>query len=305
MGNSNPPIVIPVARPDISGNEEKYVVEAMRSSWISSIGGYIDRFERDFAGMCGAESSLAVANGTVALHLALLAFEIGLGDEVVVPSMTFVATANAVRYVGAEPVFVDVDPANWCIDPRLIEAAISPRTKAIVAVHAYGHPADMDAINEIARKHGLAVIEDAAEAHFATCRGRTVGSLGDAATFSFYGNKIFTSGEGGALTLGDTALDKYARLLRDQGMDPHRRYYFPITGYNFRLTNIGAAFFVPNSNEKTKSWPSVAAFMRSTMSFSTEWTVSDCSRCPRGPAWRLGFIASPSMKKSLESAGMK
>ena len=241
MSSKYPPISIPVARPEISGNEENYVVEAIRSSWISSIGGYIDRFEKEFAEQCEANSALAVSNGTVALHLALLALGVGHGDEVVVPSMTFVATANAVRYVGGEPVFIDVDPANWCLDPQLIEAAITPRTKAIIAVHAYGHPADMDAIDKIAKKHGLALVEDAAEAHFATCRGRTVGGLSDMATFSFYGNKIFTSGEGGALTVRDPEREKLARLLRDQGMDTQRRYYFPVTGHNFRLTNIGAA----------------------------------------------------------------
>jgi perosamine synthetase len=250
MNSKYPPISIPVARPDISGNEEKYVVDAIRSSWISSIGGYIDRFEREFATECGAQSALAVSNGTVALHLALLTLGVGRGDEVLVPSMTFVATANAVRYVGAEPVFIDVDPANWCLDPRLIEPAITPRTKAIIAVHAYGHPADMDAINNIAEKHGLAVVEDAAEAHFATCRGRTVGGLSDLATFSFYGNKIFTSGEGGALTVQDAEREKLARLLRDQGMDPQRRYYFPVTGHNFRLTNVGAAMLCAQLERK-------------------------------------------------------
>lgn len=232
---------IPVSRPDLSGNEERYVVEAIRSTWISSTGEFVSRFEREFAKLCGTSAAIGVSNGTVALHLAMLVLGVGPGDEVIVPSLTYVATANAVRYVGAEPVFVDVDPATWCIDPALIEDAVSPRTKGIIAVHLYGHPADMDALNRVAAIHGLWVVEDAAEAHLARYRERPVGGLGSLATFSFFGNKIFTSGEGGALTLNDPQLELRARTLRGQGVDPTRRYFFPIVGYNFRLTNIACA----------------------------------------------------------------
>jgi len=232
---------VPVARPDLTGNEEKYVLEAVRSSWISSLGPYVTRFEQSFADLCGTRTAIAVCNGTVALHLALLALEVGSGDEVIVPSLTYIATANAVRYVGAEPVFVDVDPQTWCIDAKKIEAAITPRTRGIIAVHLYGHPADMDDINRVGSVNGLWVVEDAAEAPLATYKGRPAGSLAVIATFSFYGNKVFTSGEGGALTLSDPDLERRARMLRDQGMDPQRRYYFPITGYNFRLTNLACA----------------------------------------------------------------
>lgn len=232
---------IPLAVPDLSGNEEQYVVRAIRSSWISSTGEFVERFEREFAALCGTPSALAVANGTVALHLALLVLGVGPGDEVLVPSLTYVATANAVRYVGAEPVFVDVDAETWCLDPRRLEAGLSPRTRGIIAVHLYGHPADMDAINHIAATRGLWVVEDAAEAPLARYRGRVVGSLGTIATFSFYGNKIFTSGEGGAVVTRDAGLDRQMRILRGQGMDPERRYYFPITGYNYRLTNVACA----------------------------------------------------------------
>ncbi len=233
--------MLPVAAPDLSGNEEKYVVDAIRSSWISSTGKYLDRFEREFADACNADAALCVSNGTVALHLALLALDVRPGDEVLVPSLTYIATANAVRYVGAEPVFVDVDPGNWCIDSARLEAAITRRTRGIIAVHLYGHPADMDAINHLAAIHGLWVVEDAAEAHFATYKGRAVGSLARCATFSFYGNKILTSGEGGAVTVSDPQLELRMRTLRGQGVDPNRRYYFPVTGYNFRMTNIAAA----------------------------------------------------------------
>jgi perosamine synthetase len=232
---------IPVAEPDLSGNEEAYVVEALRSTWVSSTGKYLDCFEGDFASLCGARASIGVCNGTIALHLALLALEVGEGDEVIVPSLTYIATANAVKYVGAKPVFVDVDPSTWCIDPDKIQKAVTERTKGIIAVHLYGHPADMDRINSIASRHGLWVVEDAAEAPLATYKGRPVGSLGTIATFSFYGNKLFTCGEGGALTLNDSKLEARARLLRGQGMDPKRRYFFPVVGHNFRLTNVCAA----------------------------------------------------------------
>jgi perosamine synthetase len=232
---------IPVAAADMTAKEEQYVLDAVRSSWVSSTGPFVQRFEREFAGLCGTRATIACCNGTVALHLALLALDVRPGDEVLVPSLTYIATANAVRYVGAEPVFVDVDPDTWCIDPKKLEASITRRTRGIIPVHLYGHPADMDAINHIAAVHGLWVVEDAAEAHLATYKNRPVGSLGHLATFSFYGNKIFTCGEGGAITLDDPHLELRTRTLRGQGMDPDRRYYFPVTGYNFRLTNVACA----------------------------------------------------------------
>ncbi|MFZ5491088.1 MAG: DegT/DnrJ/EryC1/StrS family aminotransferase [Pseudomonadota bacterium] len=234
-------ITIPAAAADLSGNEEQYVVEAIRSSWVSSSGQFVTRFEQDFSRACAANFAIGTCNGTVALHLAMLALDVRPGDEVLVPSLTYVATANAIRYVGAEPVFVDVDPKTWCIDPELLEDSITPRTKGIIAVHLYGHPADMDRINHVAAVHGLWVVEDAAEAHFATYKERPVGSLAHIGTFSFFGNKIITCGEGGAVTINDRQLAIRARTLWGQGMDPERRYYFPVTGYNFRLTNVACA----------------------------------------------------------------
>lgn len=232
---------ISVATADLTGNEERYVVEALRSSWISSTGPFVGRFERSFADACGTRAAIGVANGTLALHLALMTVDLRPGDEVLVPSLTYIATANAVRYCGAEPVFVDVDPETWCIDPARLEERVTRRTKGIIPVHLYGHPADMDRINHLAGTHGLWVVEDAAEAHFARYKGRPAGSLARVASFSFYGNKIFTSGEGGAITLDDPLLERRARLLRGQGVDPDRRYFFPITGYNYRLTNVACA----------------------------------------------------------------
>jgi perosamine synthetase len=232
---------IPLARPDLAGNEERYVVDAIKSSWISSTGPFVQRFEREFAELCGVRTALAVCNGTVALHLALLTLDVRAGDEVIVPSLTYIATANAVRYMGAEPVFVDIDANTWCLDPDEVEKAITPRTKGIIAVHLYGHPADMDEINRIAGVYGLWVVEDAAEAPLASYKGRPTGGLASIGTFSFYGNKVFTSGEGGAITINDPRLELRARTLRGQGMDPFRRYFFPVTGYNYRLTNVACA----------------------------------------------------------------
>lgn len=231
----------PLAQPDLSGNEEAYVREAIRSTWISSTGPFVERFEHEYAALSETGACIAVANGTVALHLALLALDLRPGDEVLIPSLTYVSTANVVRYCGAEPVFVDVDPNTWCIDPQLVEETITPRTKGIIPVHLYGHPADMDAINHIAGVHGLWVVEDAAEAHLARYRGRPVGGLSDMGTFSFYGNKLITSGEGGAITLDDPQLELRLRTLRGQGMDPNRRYFFPVVGRNYRLTNVACA----------------------------------------------------------------
>lgn len=233
-----------VAQPALCGNEKKYVLECLETGWISSIGRFIGLFEEQFAAYCGTEYAVACANGTCALHLALAATGVGPGDEVIVPTLTYIASANAVTYCGATPVFVDSEEQTMNIDPNLIERLITPRTKAIIAVHLYGHPADMDAIVEIARRHDLAVIEDAAESHGALYRGRRTGSLGDIATFSFYGNKIITTGEGGMVTCSDRGLEDKLRMLRGQGMDLSRRYWFPIVGYNYRMTNVAAAIGV-------------------------------------------------------------
>ena len=232
---------IAIAEPDLSRLEEEYALAAIRSTWISSTGEFLARFEREFASSSSVAHALAVSNGTTAIHLALAALNVGPGDEVIVPSMTYIATANAVRYCGAEPVFVDVEPRTWCIDPSRVEEAITPRTKGMIAVHLLGHPADMDPLLDIASIHGLWVVEDAAEATFATYKGRTVGSLGRIGTFSFFGNKVLTCGEGGAVTFQDPALLTRLRMLRGQGMDPRQRYYFPIVGFNYRLTNVAAA----------------------------------------------------------------
>lgn len=233
--------LIPVAHPSFLGNEKTYVNDCLDTEWISSIGKYVSLFEQKFARYCGVDYGIACSSGTAALHLALEALGVKEGDEVLVPDMTYIATANAVRYCNATPVFVDSEPRSFNINPALIHEKITPRTKAIIAVHLYGHPADMDAINSIARQYGLFVVEDAAQAHGATYKGARAGSLSDIATFSFFGNKIITTGEGGMVTTRDPVLADLVRLLKGQGMDPKRRYWFPVVGYNYRMTNIQAA----------------------------------------------------------------
>jgi perosamine synthetase len=232
---------IPVAQPCFLGNEKKYVNDCLDTTWISSAGAYINRFEESFAKYCGVKHALSCCNGTVALHLPLLAYDIGPGDEIIVPTLTYIATANAVRYCGATPVFADSDPVTWNVDPMAIEKAITPKTKGIIVVHLYGNPVDMDAVMDIAERHNLFVIEDAAEAHGATYKEKMIGSIGHVNTFSFFGNKIISTGEGGMITTNDEALASKMRLLKGQGMDPKRRYWFPVIGYNYRMTNIEAA----------------------------------------------------------------
>lgn len=232
---------IPVAAPALIGDEAAYVSDCMKSTWISSAGQYVERFEAAFAEFCHVGHAVSCCNGTAALHLALLALGVKPGDEVIIPTLTFVATANAVSYCGARPVFVDSDPEIWNLDPAVLADLITARTKGIIVVHLYGHPVDMDPVLALAQKHDLFVIEDAAEAHGAEYKGRRVGSLGDAATFSFYGNKIITTGEGGMVVTNDAALAAKVHQLKGQGVDPHRRYWFPVIGYNYRLTNIAAA----------------------------------------------------------------
>jgi len=232
---------IPVYEPDLRGNEEAYVMDAVRSGWISYLGAYCDRFERAFAEFCGTAHALPVCNGTVALHLALHALGIGPGDEVIVPALTFVATANAVHYTGATPICADVDPQTWNIDPAAVERLITPRTKAILPVHVYGHPAPMAELNRLAEQHDLWVVEDAAEAHGAALQGRRTGGLGHIGCFSLMANKIITTGEGGVVTTNDAELMQRCRHLRDHAMPPERRYWHDEVGFNYRMTNLQAA----------------------------------------------------------------
>ncbi|HEX4627237.1 MAG TPA: DegT/DnrJ/EryC1/StrS aminotransferase family protein [Gemmatimonadales bacterium] len=235
------PRFIPVAEPSIGDREIAAVVAAVKSGWVSSLGQCLVDFEAAFARYIGVTHGLSTMNGTTALHLALEMLGIGPGDEVIVPDLTFVATANAVTYTGATPVFADIDALTWCVDPDSIRKLITRQTKAIVPVHLYGHPADMDAVQQIADEFGLRVVEDAAEAHGAEYKGRKVGSLGDVAVFSFYGNKIITTGEGGMVLTNRADLYERGRSLRDHAMSTTQRYWHTEIGYNYRMTNLQAA----------------------------------------------------------------
>src|SRR5438132_9048274 len=230
-----------IAATDLSETEIAYVNECLRTNWISSKGRFIEEFETSFAHFLHRKHAVATCNGTIALHLALLGLGVGPGDEVIVPSLTYVATANAVTYCGATPVFADSEPYSWCISVESIARLITPTTKGIIPVHLYGHPCDMEPILDLAKANGLWVVEDCAEAQGATYDGIPVGKFGTAAMFSFFGNKIITTGEGGMVVTDDDELAERLRLLRGQGMDLSRRYWHPVIGYNFRMTNIAAA----------------------------------------------------------------
>lgn len=234
-------IRIPVYQPDLSGNERAYVNECLDSGWISSKGKFVSSFEKAFADYLGVKFALGVCNGTTALHLALLALGIGTGDEVIVPTLTYIAAVNAISYTGALPVFVDSLSADWQMDPADIARKITSRTRAVMVVHLYGHPCNMAEISALAKQHGLFVIEDAAEAFGASFDGRLVGGFGDIATFSFYGNKTITTGEGGMVVTNDPTLFDRAKHLKGQGLAEHRQYWHDVIGYNYRMTNICAA----------------------------------------------------------------
>ncbi len=233
--------IIPVCEPTLTGNELKYVTQAVETNWISSAGNFIREFEMRFAEACTTRYGIACANGTVAMHLAMATLGLEPGDEVIIPTFTMIATANAVSYCGANPVLVDQEPDYWQMDLNQIEDKISPRTKAIVPVHIYGHPVDMDPLMELADSHGIAVIEDAAEAHGAEYKGRRAGGLGHAAGFSFYGNKIITTGEGGMITTNDRELARLAWNLRDHAFSTERHFWHKYIGFNYRMTNLQAA----------------------------------------------------------------
>jgi perosamine synthetase len=233
--------IIPVCEPTLGGNELKYVTRAVETNWISSAGGFIRDFEARFAEACGVQYGVACANGTVAMHLAMATLGLEPGDEVIIPTFTMIATANAVTYCGATPVLVDQEPEYWQMDLNHIEAKITPRTRAIVPVHIYGHPVDMDPLLELAERHGIVVIEDAAEAHGAEYKGRRAGGLGHAAGFSFYGNKIITTGEGGMVTTDDREIARLAWNLRDHAFSNERHFWHRYVGFNYRMTNLQAA----------------------------------------------------------------
>ena len=232
---------IRVAEPVLDGNERDYVLDCLDSTWISSRGKYIEQFEAAMADFCGVRYAVAANNGTTALHLALAAHDIGPGDEVIVPTLTYIASVNAIRYCGATPVFVDSTEPQMALDPMDVQRKITSKTRAILTVPLYGHPVAIKAITQIARQHGLHVIEDAAEALGAKVDGKRVGSWGHCATFSFFGNKIITTGEGGMVVTDDPQLAERMRFLRGQAVSADRSYWHTDVGFNYRMTNIAAA----------------------------------------------------------------
>ena len=232
---------IPVSEPTLGPNTLRYVQRCIETNWISSIGSYVTEFQERFAECCGVRYGVATSNGTTALHLALAALGLAAGDEVIVPTFTMIATANAVAYTGARPVLVDSEARTWNVDPNQVADKITNRTKAIIPVHTYGHPVDMDPILELAHKHGLYVVEDAAEAHGAQYKGRPAGSLGHCGCFSFYGNKIVSTGEGGMVVTNDEELAQIAANLRDHAFSEVRHFWHEYRGFNYRMTNLQAA----------------------------------------------------------------
>lgn len=307
---------IPVANPSLDGNERAYVLDCLESGWISSQGGYLRKFEAALAEFLGVEHALAVSNGTVALHLALVTLGIGPGDEVIVPDLTFAASASAVVHAGATPVLVDVERTSWTLDLDKAASAIGPRTRAIMPVHLYGQPADMDGVKALADRHGLLVIEDAAEALGSTWKGRRVGSIGDASTFSFFANKIVTTGEGGMVVFADSAKAERARRLRDHGMNPAKRYWHDEIGFNYRMTNMQAAIGVAQM-ERIESFiqgklalaeryregcPGLrGSCCQSNVRRSSTPTgpIRSCSRIAR--AWRSAIVSSPASHGSASA----
>lgn len=232
---------ISIANPVFNGNEKKYLNECIETGWVSANGRFVDEFEKKFAEYCGCKYAISCSNGTVSLHLILLAMGIGPTDEVIMPTLTYIATANTVRYCGATPIFVDSEVDTFNIDSKKIEEKITSRTRAIIPVHLYGLPANMEEIMNLSKKYNIPIIEDAAEAHGAEYNGQRVGSFGYAASFSFFGNKVITSGEGGMVVTNDKDLYLRMKLLKGQAVSPDKKYWHITIGYNYRMTNMQAA----------------------------------------------------------------
>lgn len=269
--------LIPVAKPEIGKAERKAVDRVMRSGLLAQ-GPEVTNFEKEFSKFVEDRECVAVNSGTSALHIALLSLGIGKGDEVIVPSFTFAATANSVALTGATPIFVDIDSTTFCIDPVEIEKAITPKTKAIQVVHLYGLAAEMPAIMKIAKKHKLLVIEDAAQAHLASIDGKPVGTFGDASAFSFYPTKNMTSGEGGMIVFKDSSAARTARLYRNQGME--KRYENELVGFNLRMTDIHAAIGrvqLSKIKDKTQQRQENAAYLSENIS-----KIVDVPSAPKG-----------------------
>jgi len=236
--------MIPVCEPHISEHDIALVNDALKSGWISSSGKYLDLFEERWAAYCGMQHGIAVSNGSSALDIAVALLDLQAGDEVIMPTFTIISPAQSVIRAGGLPVLVDSDPITWQMDVTQIEGEITPRSRAILVVHIYGHPADMEPVMALAEKYGLTVIEDAAEVHGAEYRGKRCGGIGDISAFSFYANKLVTTGEGGMVLVRSREHATRARSLRNLCFQPDRRFYHESLGYNYRMTNVQAAIGV-------------------------------------------------------------
>lgn len=233
--------MIPIYQPDLTGNEKNYLNQCIDSTWISSRGKFIDLFEEEFCKFTKSPYATTVSNGTVAIHLALEALNIGKDDEVIVPALTYIASVNPIVQVGAKPVFVDSLESSWQVDPEDIKRKITTKTKAIMVVHLYGQSADMDTIMNIAKEHNLLVIEDAAEAFGSLYKGKHVGTFGDVGTFSFFGNKTITCGEGGMVIAKSTDVYERMKHLKNQGVSYEKQYWHDVVAFNYRMTNMQAS----------------------------------------------------------------
>ncbi len=233
--------MIPIYSPSFNKEEKNNLLECINTGWISSQGKFVEEFEGEFSDWNQMQYGVATSSCTSAIHLALIALGIGKNDEVICPDLTFIAPANMIHWSGAKPVLVDVEPISWCINPLKLEEKISKKTKAIIVVHAFGHSANMDPICAIARKYNLFVIEDVAEAPGAKYSGNMVGTMGHASCYSFFANKIMTTGEGGMVLTNNISLNKQMRIYRDHGMSREKRYVHVVAGFNYRMTNMQAA----------------------------------------------------------------
>lgn len=303
---------IPVYQPALGGNEKKYVNECLDTTWISSKGRFVSLFEGAFADHLRIGYATAVNNGTTALHLALHTIGIGPNDEVIVPTLTYIASVNAIAYVGGTPVFVDADPISWNIDAGLIEGKITPRTKAILAVHLYGAVCAMDELLALCNKHKLLLIEDVAEAFGSQYRGKYAGSFGHIATFSFFGNKTITTGEGGMVVSNDRETIAKAAYLKSQAASPVRQYWHDEVGFNFRMTNICAAIGLAQlerADDVIKAKRTLASWYREALA-GTGLTIQPELPDTVHTYWMVSVLASDAalrdrIRQDLSAAGVE
>lgn len=285
--------MIPVNEPLISKNAIRYVTDCLKTGWISSAGKYLKEFEKNFAEFLGIKHAITTTSGTTALHLALLALGIKKGDEVILPSHTMMASAAAIVYTGATPVLVDVERDTWNMDVKLVEKKITKKTKAIMPVHIYGHPVNMDPVIALARKYHLSMVEDAAESTGAEYKGRLTGTIGDIGCFSFYANKIITTGEGGMVVTNNDKIANHARILKDLAHSPKKRFLHEEIGYNFRMTNMQAALGVAQLEEiekyiKKKRW--MAALYKERLSKIEGLTLPVEHNWAKNVYWMYGIL---------------